>query len=316
MRRFISKVAGFTTLQLVLLSAVLWLGCRLPNSFLAKANFKHERLERAQGKRIILVGGSNIVQGVDSGLFEQHVPEATVISMSLTMALGLPFMLSEVKDSIREGDVVLLIPEYELLLNGEKVGVSHASFISEMILYRPQAAGVLSLPMAKAIADGGAVSLVGLVLRGFSWSMAKQSFKKKRRAPGNGMSGVFNEYGDAIWHRGLDPVPFNHFKLRGIDESLLQQTVEMLNAFQRHCAARGAKCVLNYPPLPTPSEEVKSLLSKLDHSLRAGLNFEVLQSPDASFYALDQFHNSFYHLDGESYPQRTKQLADALLPHL
>lgn len=316
MKPFTIKLVAFSALQLGLLVAVLWSGCQTPNGFLTMANYKHARLAGAEGRRVILVGGSNIVQGVDSGLFQEHLPGTSVISMSLTMALGLPFMLAEVKDAIRPGDVVLLIPEYQLLLAGNRIDPSNASFIAEMLVHRPEAMKYLSPPMFKAVLDSGAVALTGMSLRNFNFNQVQATLKRKRRVPEVPMRGVFNEWGDAIWHRELPPVKFAQIKARAVEEERLMATIQALNDFHEHCLERGASCFLNYAPLPDPPEDVEHMVRTIHEQLESRLTIPVLQPPDASFYPLERFHNSYYHLDGNTSPQRTKQLADALKPVL
>lgn len=316
MKSFIKSATLFLLLQVVLLALVLWFGCRQPNGFLHAANLKHELLARATEPRLILVGGSNIVQGVDSPTLKAHLPGWEPVSMSLTMSLGLPFVLDEVRYTIRQGDVVVIIPEYQLLLQGRSVSLVNASFITEMLLGRPEAMDCVSPAAAMAMLDGGVVALIGQTLRGFQLEHVQKSLPPKRVPPSLRFTGAFNETGDAVWHRNLPPVPFDEFRLKKVNNDRLRQSVEMLNEFHDFCISRGARCILHYPPLPEPGESMKEMLRQIDKTLVAGLRFPVLSPPESAFLPLDQFHNSYYHIGGGAIPAWTKQIADALRPNL
>jgi len=316
MRSFLTQLGVFVLLQALLLAAVLWFGCRQPNSFLHAANLKHQRLADAEGKRLILVGGSNIVQGVNSDQLEELLPDYRPTSMSLTMVLGLPFMLDEVRYAIREGDVVMILPEYQLFSAGKQVSAANAAFIAEMIMSRPAALDCVTPAVLRAFLDQGGLSLLGQVLRGFTLENVKRSLPPKRTPVAKRYGGAFNEDGDAIWHRDLAPVPFPAFRMRPVDPEKLRETIVLLNEFHDFCRGRGAKVCLHYPPLPQPEPAVREVLADIDRQLRGGLNFPVLNPPEASFYGVDQFHDTCYHLAWKAIPSRTAQLAEALRPLL
>ncbi len=316
MRSFVTQLGFFTLLQGVLLTAVLWFGCRQPNTFLHAANLKHQRLVDAQGPRLILVGGSNIVQGVNSDRLEELLPDFRPVSMSLTMVLGLPFVLDEVRYAIRAGDVVMIVPEYQLLSAGKQVSAANAAFIGEMIMSRPAALDCVNPAVLRAFLDQGGLSLLGQVLRGFTLENVKRSLPPKRTPVAKRYSGAFNEDGDAVWHRDLSPTPFPPFRMRQAEPEKLSETIALLNDFHEFCRNRGAKVYLHYPPLPEPEPAVRQVLADMDRQLRAGLRFPVLSPPEASFYPVDEFHDTCYHLAWKTIPKRTNQLAEALRPFL
>ncbi len=85
------------------------------NSYYAELSPMTQRLYRAEGKRLILIGGSNIAFGVDAPLLKELLHEQgfdyTVCPYGLYAAVGTSAMLSLSEDALREGDVVVLAIE-------------------------------------------------------------------------------------------------------------------------------------------------------------------------------------------------------------
>ena len=83
------------------------------NNYLSAIIDKHKKLETTNPPRIILVGGSNLTFGVDSKEIQDSIG-LPVINMGLHAGLGLPFMLGEIKNEIKQNDIILLSIEYYL----------------------------------------------------------------------------------------------------------------------------------------------------------------------------------------------------------
>lgn len=174
MHCFLKNVLLFALLQVGILSGLPWSSATLPNDFLGLANEKHKRLEGLEVPRLLLVGGSNIVMGIDSKILQDELPAFAPANMSLTMALGLPFLLDEVRPQLKSGDVVVIIPEYHLLQAGHEVTPANSSFIAEMVLQRPAAIQCISIAATKAFLDHGGLSLLGQSLRNCRWSTFRE----------------------------------------------------------------------------------------------------------------------------------------------
>ena len=107
-------------LLLLLLPAILFFSVRsLPKiyreSYYAELSDMTRRIDEAAGKRLILVGGSNIAFGIDVPLLEQYLREKgfeyTVCPYDLYAAVGTSAMLSLSESALREGDAVVLALE-------------------------------------------------------------------------------------------------------------------------------------------------------------------------------------------------------------
>lgn len=75
----------------------------------------HQRLESAEGPKLIVVGGSNVAFGLDGALLEQLLHEQgfdyTVCPFGLYAAVGTAAMLDLTRDHLDQGDIVVLAME-------------------------------------------------------------------------------------------------------------------------------------------------------------------------------------------------------------
>lgn len=104
-------------LLFLLLGLLLAGGFLLPpqyeETFLGELKYKYMRLHKTEGKRLILLGGSSVAFGVDSQLLAQEFPDYEIVNFGMYAGLGTTCMLSLSQDAIREGDLVLVIPEQQ-----------------------------------------------------------------------------------------------------------------------------------------------------------------------------------------------------------
>ena len=117
MKRKIIVICITLSLLLSMPAAVLAWGFGLPaqygDTFMGELSRKVELLEKTPGPRIVLVGGSGLAFGVDSALMERELEGYRVVNFGLYAALGTTVMLDLSQPLIREGDIVLLIPEQQ-----------------------------------------------------------------------------------------------------------------------------------------------------------------------------------------------------------
>jgi hypothetical protein len=109
------KVASLLALLAVVQFALLFSPLRPPgwkSTFLEEWGAKHARFSEPAQNRLIVTGGSNVAFGIDSSWLES-VTKRPTINLGLHAGVGLEFMLNEIVDDARPGDLVILIPEYE-----------------------------------------------------------------------------------------------------------------------------------------------------------------------------------------------------------
>jgi hypothetical protein len=80
------------------------------NTFVGVLDEKVERLKSIEGEKLVVVGGSSVAFGLDSGLLEEYIGRP-VVNFGLYAALGTKVMLDLSRAGISKGDVVIIAPE-------------------------------------------------------------------------------------------------------------------------------------------------------------------------------------------------------------
>lgn len=119
MKKPIKILILFLLLLSLLPATVLIAEAKLPKlyaeSYYAELPLMYQRLQKAEGKKIVVVGGSNVAFGLDSGLMEQLLADKgldyTVCSFGLYAAVGTSAMLDLSLNTLHEGDIVVLALE-------------------------------------------------------------------------------------------------------------------------------------------------------------------------------------------------------------
>ena len=106
-------LALLLSMPAVLLAWGFGLPAQYGDAFMGELKYKVELLKNTPGPRIILVGGSGAAFGADSALMEQALPGYAVVNFGMYAALGTTVMLDLSEPYIREGDIVILIPEQQ-----------------------------------------------------------------------------------------------------------------------------------------------------------------------------------------------------------
>ena len=87
------------------------LPAKYDDTYMGELKYKYARLSSTESPRIILVGGSAAAFGADSALLAEQFPDYEVINFGMYAALGSRMMLDLAQNGIREGDIVIFMPE-------------------------------------------------------------------------------------------------------------------------------------------------------------------------------------------------------------
>lgn len=114
MLRFLSKTLVFILILMVLLLTGLFLPVtpRASRSLLLSNTLKDSLMRTVDKPRIIFIGGSNLSFGLNSQLIKDSLG-LNPINTGIHAAIGLIYMMDNALQYVKEGDIIILIPEYE-----------------------------------------------------------------------------------------------------------------------------------------------------------------------------------------------------------
>lgn len=296
---------GITALLLLTVPVclMLWgfcLSAQYEDTFLGELKYKCRRLEETEGRRIVLVGGSSVAFGVDSALLEAAFPEYTVVNFGMYAALGTTVMLDLSQDSIRAGDIVLLIPEQQ-----------------EQTLSDYLDGGLLWQAL-----DGDFV-LLGCIRRE-SWGQLAGQFPSFAAGKlGYALTGrpepagvyarsSFDEYGDIIstlcgqniMAGGYDASTPIRFR----EDMATEEFLQAVNRYAEELAERGADVWYYFCPMNGLAVEEGADVDGYYDALQADLIFPILGNPNNSVMEATWFYDTNFHLNASGKTVYTRQL--------
>lgn len=303
MKRYLAAaLASLLLIPLLLLTGGFALPARYAQSFPAALQDKCALLDAPSDKpRLILLGGSAVAFGVDSSLLESLLPQYRVINFGLYAALGTRAMLNLSLPRLREGDIVVLMPEQQAQTLSDYLGTE--------TLWQA-ADGNFSLLAAADWQDVGAMAgqfplFAGRKI-GFTLSGGPSLPPVYRRDS-------FNEKGD------IDPslCPANRM-LGGSDPSMPisfdtalpeESFWEMVNRYAAAAEDKGAVVWYHFPPMNKAAVESGSDPDAYCDFLRSRLNVELAGSPHTCLMESGWFYDTNFHLNSSGRQIFTGQLA-------
>lgn len=306
MTRLARLLVGLLLALAVTARLLVWIGsrCADPQHFLAALNDKVHLLDGAPGKRLILIGGSNLLFGVDSSDLQASLGRP-VCNFSLHAGLGLEYPLWLALPRLHAGDLVVISPEYfaaapqlEVLAQSalyypaaERFAAEHLGLLDQLRFYLQEtqkAAGVLH---GRAyIALGG--------------KNPDQLFRRD-----------ISPQGDMIGHldRPRPPGSLRDFLLQPSDYSA---ALALIEDFAARAQQKGARVVFAYPTVcqsfwTQNGEPIRIFANQL-----AGLRCPVINTPMTFVYPDSVYYDTAYHLTREGRQRRTVDLLACLQPFL
>lgn len=114
MRHFLCEILLFT----IVLTFFILIGLFLPptprasKSLLAASVQKDSLMKNVEFPRIIFIGGSNLSFGLNSQMIKDSL-KLNPVNTGIDAAIGLIYMMDNALQYVKEGDIIILIPEYE-----------------------------------------------------------------------------------------------------------------------------------------------------------------------------------------------------------
>lgn len=314
MKRNIRTVILFILLLAVTPVMLLVTGGNLPqlyqDSYYAELPQMYRRLQETQGPKIVVIGGSNVAFGLNSELLENLLAEKdldyTVCPFGLYAAVGTSAMLDLSRNTLKEGDIVVLALEptsetmstyfgataywkctenaWELFrdISGEKKEALVGNYIS----YLQERYGIISsgvLPKAEGV-------------------YAKSSFNDRCDL-------IYDRPGN-IMTLGYEPDAAVHLAEVQIEPDFAEQ----INEYCREALRAGAQVCLSFSPL-NRTAMVGDSDSVVQFFNLCNTTFDCPAISDPNDYILDSgwFYDSNFHLNTPGAELRTYLLAIDLM---
>src|SRR3954468_14988570 len=275
---------------------------------------------RAKSPKLLLVGGSSSLFGVSAKELEKETGWPT-INLGCHAALGVGFMLDDVRQVAKPGDTVLLVLEYELYNYGKiHPGWADMLLLDYIVARAPDYFHRLSLPEQWN------------VFMFTSNDRIVQSMKNRQRAePPHTENPIFdvhkvNEWGDQTLHVKTNRPAERGYVVKsraplssGLSRSGSKDAFAVIGKFCRWAEAHHVRVLATFPNLCDQPEYHTQTAAKVAKTIKdsfARLNVPVIGDYTDSLLPADQFFDTFYHLTEESALERTRRLAVLLKPCL
>lgn len=292
-----AAIYGMLLLSGLVIACIFLPSARVRTTMLGAQISKLKALDALPGERVVIVGGSGCGQGlVTSNICE--VLHRPVYNMGLHAGLGLIYQMLAVEPLLRNGDVVLIVPEYanfdgyscfgdvELLMMVMDIIPEHKRLISPR-----QWLHLLPL-MPKYGADKLRVM--------FDMSAKPNTLER------------YDSYGDGVYPAGLAPderLPFP-IASRMLATEYSDVVMGYIASFVANLRNREVAVYLIPPALQKSSyEKTKGFVEKIDEEMRK-VGYPFIALPDR--YALDDayFYDTPYHLNLNGREIRTALLTE------
>ena len=311
MRRTVLRLAVCLLIVLTVPLTLLWFAFGLPaqydRTYLAVLNDKLDRLETADGRRIVLIGGSGAAFDVRSDLLETELSGYSVVNFGLYAGLGTAVMLDLAEPYIHAGDIVVFLPE-------QSEQTLSTYFSAEALWQALDGAAIpwLSLSPSQQRAMLGAFPA-------FAGGKARlYFFDGKPLGDAIYARRSFNAYGDiacagrshSTMSGGFDANMPISFDPALVEDALIQR----VNAFAESCAQRGATLYYGFCPMNaaaiTDAELARA--SAFADALAARLDCSLLGTPDDAILDAGWFFDTNFHLNEAGQIVYTARLASLL----
>lgn len=290
MKRFLINIGLF----LVIIFILVIIGvCVIPKNtshFLYAHHTKMSRLDTLSGPRLIIIGGSNVIFGLNSQEIEDKL-KIHVQNAGLQAPIGLRFMLDDVSNRVQEGDTIIIMPEYQQfynLYNGEANGLPYAALYSGW-----KSLKYLNNQQFQIFIAGLPKYIMGNIMAS--------------KPKGNLYSiESFNEWGDVTfhWNQSIDN---SSVVCSTIAEPFNSYAAEDLQAKIEDLKKRGVETYLLWPvTIQSNYDKNRRALEEITKELKKrGINFE--NSPDSFVQPDSLAFDTQYHVNYQGVENVTKE---------
>lgn len=298
MKRFLTSVCLFSALIVGLMAFSLFVlpDNHIVNSMLGAQRLKLDLLDKKDGSRIIFVAGSNVGHGFDSTVVEKAFGRP-VMNMGLHAGLGLIYHVRAIEDHVREGDVIVVCPEYSMF-TGDCWGDEELLAMVSVII--PEHRKLITTKHYLHILDKAPRYACRKL-----WRLGTLFEPIKERTG-------YTSSGDQAGPLSTERLPFPSSATIIGPEAYTGEVLPYLNDFIVSCGKKGAKVYLMPPVLERTSfEHMRGLIAKIDSELKRN-NTPFIAPPENFVFEDDLYQDTQYHLNARGIPLRMQEVVKAL----
>ncbi|MDY6782673.1 MAG: hypothetical protein SW833_09040 [Cyanobacteriota bacterium] len=255
-------------------------------------------------RRLLIAGGSGAHYTVNSQLIEEKLG-IPVMNFALDGNLGLNIISPLIAEQVRPGDIVLLMPEYLMLMDDDGIGDRTVEF--GMAIGRPGLGGV---PLREIAQD--------------TWLLGVPSLRNlTKSAVDLATKGQIEEYySDPVTPRG-DPTrtwqrQSKWFKLK-IGKPITKHAIARIKQFREEVEAKGGHLVLSASIIYGAADDpktMKNVKKTVEELSKIAPTIAVDPQTLNVWTDSSKFADTHYHLQPEARITRSKQIIQDLKPLL
>ncbi|ALJ04031.1 hypothetical protein APS56_02165 [Pseudalgibacter alginicilyticus] len=287
-------------LFLFLILGLITIGLLLPNTSQPRSIDysllkKHEILNTTKEPKIVLTGGSNVLFGFNSKIIADSL-KMPVVNHAIHAGYGLKYIMDDLLPYIKNGDIVILAPEYSHFLDNNRLGNEPILF---SLTVKPNNIKLLSLHQTINIAT---------FVPKFSFDKMKSfvygTFVKSKKSSSN----VYTEFsinsnGDNNSHWSLENQKFEPYKFSG---SYNEKSIELLLNYNNIINNKGASLYITYPSLCKTGYLINEVyIKQIEKKLKTS-NLKILGIPSDFVFPDNYFFDTAYHLNGKGVIKRSQ----------
>jgi hypothetical protein len=299
MKKLITNLALFIIPLLVIYFVVIFFPTNKKNTEYTSAIIdKINHISFHKSASTIIVGGSNVVFGIDSKVIKDTF-DCDVINLGLQASLGIIYQLDLCKKYAKSGDIILLIPEYYQYMNDDYYGTGST--------------------LAKVIELSNPYQIFGMQYRlvrnslPYLFPESIHKISTYYKTIGGNERGSFNEYGDFIGHLKLKNRPKSIYNGKyDLNGKLKSSTFKILSDYFLYFKSKNIYLYITFPSFPKSLSVLEKDKINAINKLISKYKIPQIGLPENAIFSDSLFFEYPNHLNVTGRAIRTKNLIQLL----
>ena len=318
MKKALIQILIALLLILLLPSSLLAAGRSLPSyyteSYYAELMPMIRRLKETEGRKLVVLGNSDVAFGLNGALLEQLLEEKgysyTVCPFGLYAAVGTSAMLQLSEQFLGENDLVVVV--------AEPVSETLSTYFGPVAFWKC----IEDNPSAFVYLNGR--QRTELLCSYISYLQERYAIYKSNKPPvvqGVYAKASFDDRCDMIYQRDGNIMPIGYDTARPVDFSAVSLTEEFAEQISAYCKAAentGAAVCISFSPVnrSAVTDLSENAIRQFFSLINTSLPCPVISNPNR--YILDSgwFYDTNFHLNSAGAALRTVTLAEDILAFL